>query len=142
MDPVPAPSAPAAASRKGKRWLWIAIALLAVAVLVGIFCAIFFSIASALKSSDAYQMAVAKVMANPEAVGALGMPIEAGIPLGSINISGGSGAADLSFSVKGSRARGMVYLEATRNLGKWKLGRIELQVDGREDRIDLNGISA
>ena len=138
ISPRPPPAAIAPGS---KRWKWVAIALLAAAVLAGIFCAIFFSIAAALKSSDAYQMGVAKLRANPEATGALGLPIEAGIPLGSINISGGSGAADLSFSVRGSKAQGMVYLEATRSLGKWKLGRIELQVDGHGDRIDLHGIS-
>lgn len=135
------PSQAAIAAAAGSRWKWIAIVLGAVAALVGIFCAIFFSLAAALKSSDAYRLGVAQVKSSAEAASLLGAPIEAGIPLGSVTVSGGSGAADLSFAVKGSKAKGTVYLEATRKLGKWKLGRSELEVDGREQRIDLNGIS-
>jgi Cytochrome oxidase complex assembly protein 1 len=120
--------------------LWAIWGAVSWAVVIGLFTAAFFSFAAAMKSSEAYQMGVAMVRANPEAVDALGTPIEAGIPMGTINISGPDGMASLAFSVSGPKASGTVYLEAAKSLGKWKIGRIELEVDGRRERIDLGGI--
>jgi hypothetical protein len=90
-----------------------------------------------LKSSDAYQLGLATVRANSQAVAELGTPISAGIPIGSIEISGTHGKADISFSVEGPKATGTVYVDALRDLGQWKLKRIVLQIDGSGRRIDL-----
>lgn len=117
--------------------IWGAVAWV---VVIALFVAAFFSFAAAMKSSDAYQLGVATVRGNAEAMDALGVPIEAGIPIGSINISGPDGTASLAFSVRGPKASGTVYLEAVKSLGKWKMVRIELEVDGRSERIDLGGI--
>lgn len=122
--------------------LWAIWGAVAWAAMIGLFAAFFFSFAAAMKSSEAYQMALAKVRSDPQAIEALGVPIEAGIPMGSIQISGPSGSASLSFAVSGSKANGTVYLDAVKDLGKWKLNRIELDVDGRSSRIDLGGIGA
>lgn len=120
--------------------LWAIWGAVAWAAVIALFAAFFFSFAAAMKSSEAYQLGVATVRANAEAIEALGVPIEAGIPMGTINISGPDGAASLAFSVSGPKGSGTVYLEAVKSLGKWKLGPIELEVDGRKDRIDLGGI--
>jgi hypothetical protein len=55
-----------------------------------------------LKSSDAYQGALARARADPAVVMALGSPIEEGwFVMGNINISGSSGEADLAIPVSG-----------------------------------------
>jgi hypothetical protein len=91
-----------------------------------------------LKNSGAYQLAYSKLQANPEAMAILAPPIKTGMVQGSINTSGPSGKADISFSVVGQKAKGVVYLDATKDMGQWKANRIELEIEGRPDRIDLN----
>ena len=91
----------------------------------------------AMKSSGAYVEAVTQLEANKEAMDALGAPVSTGTPSGSVSESGSKGKADLSFSAKGSKAKGTVYVDATRDMGKWQFNKIELQVDGQAERIDL-----
>jgi hypothetical protein len=129
----PQPAAPP--SPKRRRWIfWVAVVFLVMAAIAG---AIVWGISSALKSSDVYNQAVAKVNANAEAVRLLGAPITAGFPMGSLQVSGPSGGAQLSIPVEGPRTKGTIYLEATKELGAWRFDAIELQVDGRDERIDL-----
>ena len=117
---------------------WIIAGLVAVVVLlVAIGVGVFFFIMSMLKGSDVYREALARVNASAQATQILGLPIEAGFPMGSIHISGPSGEAELSIPVHGSLRRGTIYLEARKEMGKWNYERIELEVDGRDERIDL-----
>lgn len=108
--------------------------VLGIAFLVGLF----FFISSLMKSSDPYHLAYSRLQSNTEAMEILGPPIKTGFVQGSINVSGPSGKADISFSVQGQKASGVVYLDATKDLGTWKVNRIELAIDGRPGRIDLN----
>ena len=96
-----------------------------------------FSVPFILKQSEPYQVAVARVQGNAEAVSALGEPISTGLPWGSIQVSGPDGKADFSFSVNGSRGKGTVYVDARKDLGTWRLDRLELEVPGRAGRINL-----
>jgi hypothetical protein len=57
------------------------------------------------------------------------------MPLGSIRISGPAGEAQLSIRVEGRKAKGVVHLEATKDMGLWRIERMVLEVDG--ERIDL-----
>ena len=57
-----------------------------------------------------------------------------GFPMGS-EVSGPQGKADFSFSVEGSKSRETVYLDA---LWTGEINRLELEIEGRRDRIDLN----
>ena len=81
---------------------------------------------------------VAKLRADTEAVNLLGNPISTGFPSGSIETSGSDGKAKLSFSVTGSKSKGTIYLNASKNLGVWQVDQEELEVEGRSDRINLN----
>jgi hypothetical protein len=110
--------------------VWAAVVALAVVV---VFIAI-----TAMKHSEAYQLGVAKLHADAEAVSLLGNPISAGLPTGSIEESGSDGKARLSFSVAGSKGKGTIYLNASKNLGGWQVDQEELELEGRSDRINLN----
>ena len=107
-------------------------------VMIAVAASSFYGVWSAIRGSDVYRGAVERVNASQAAREALGFPIEAGFPMGSVSVSGPSGEAQLSIPVQGSRASGTLYLQATRSMGRWQYDRIELQVEGREDRIDLN----
>jgi len=98
----------------------------------GIFGGVFY----ALKSSEAYQLAVSRLQANAAAVTALGAPISSGIPSGKISIEGASGRAALEFSATGTKAEGRVGVEALKENGVWSLKVLKLKIDGR-DEIDL-----
>ncbi len=107
---------------------------LVVAATTGIFALAFGSI----KSSDVYQQAMSEVTTNPQALNALGQPIEAGwLVSGDVSINGASGDASLSIPVSGPKGKGTLYAEATKSAGTWQFGLLQLRVDGQPDIIDL-----
>ena len=111
--------------------------LLALAA-VGFFVALFFGILSLLKSSDAYQQAVAKAQASPAVVEALGQPVKPGWWLtGSINVSGTSGNADIAIPISGPKGNGTVYAVAVKQADQWRFKRLEVAVEGQAQRIAL-----
>jgi hypothetical protein len=122
--------------RVQRRWaLGGLAALLGVILLVA---AIIFGVLMAMKSSDVYKTAARQVAASQEAIEVLGPPISTGIPSGSFNVSGGTGSADMSFGVSGSKAKGTVWLKGTMAHGRWHFELLELEVEGRAERIDLD----
>ena len=91
---------------------------------------------TAIRSSEPYQVGVARAKANAELVAALGSPIEEGsLPSGSISTSGGSGEANLTIPLKGPKGKATVSVEAKKFAGKWEYTRIVASVNGRA--IDL-----
>jgi hypothetical protein len=104
-----------------------------------LFVGVFFGTFSILKHSEAYQLGVARLQNSPVATVALGTPITTGSPTGSININGSSGEARLNFSASGPRASGMVMVQAVKQNGVWSLTKLTLQLDGKDEGIDLIG---
>ena len=99
---------------------------------------IFFLVMSSIRSSDAYQQALAKAGANPEVVVRLGQPLQPGwMVSGSINVSGPSGDADLSIPVSGPKGKGTIYVVGKKSAGQWTYSRMEVEVEGQPGRIDL-----
>jgi cytochrome oxidase complex assembly protein 1 len=122
--------------RVQRKWaIWGAIVWVG---LIGFYVALFLLFLTLFKHAEAYQMAVARLAESPSAIAALGTPISTGFPWGNISISGPSGRARLSFWVGGPKAEGTVYLDATKNFGRWTINRMELEINGRADRIDLS----
>lgn len=121
-----------AIQRKWAKWGLIVHVLLA-AMIAGFF----FLIVVSFKNTDAFKLAVAGLEANQEAMQVLGKPISTGIPTGSIQVSGPDGKASLSFDVSGPKGRGTVFMEATKDLGKWQVDRMVLQQEDTGRRIDL-----
>ncbi len=117
---------------------WAKWALIVFAGLIAFFAILTFTIMASLKSSELYKLGVNKLQANVTALAVLGEPISTGMPSGNFNSSGNKGSADISFSVEGSKKSGTVYLEATKDLGKWNVQQAELEIDDSEERIDLN----
>ena len=122
--------------KRGQRW-WV---IVAVAVILGIVIfvgSIFVGVLGILKNSEAYQLAVTRLQSSPLAANALGAPISAGTPYGSIKTEGTSGTADLNFSVTGSKAKGTAYVDAVAQDGAWKITRLTLRIDGSDKVIEL-----
>ncbi len=109
--------------------IWVA----AIVLFAGLFGGVFYS----LKHSEAYQLGVAELQNSPIAAAALGSPISTGMAFGSISSNGASGKAELSFSVTGTKAAGVVFLKAVKKQGVWSITRLALKLNGRDSFIDL-----
>jgi hypothetical protein len=111
------------------------IALLIVGVIIG---GVLFLAFGALKDSAPYQESVEQAVRHPEVIEALGNPVEPGWQLsGNLNVSGPSGEAEFSVPLKGPQGKGTLYVEATRRAGEWTVHLAEVEVQGRDQRIDL-----
>jgi hypothetical protein len=120
--------------RVQKAWaIWGLVSWIAVIGLAGFG---FFSILSLLKTSEPYQVALQEVRGNPEVQAVIGDTITDGfMPTGSINYSGDSGKANLSFQITGSRGKGTVDVSAIRSGGAWDIRLIVVRPDGGGEPI-------
>lgn len=85
----------------------------------------------ALKSSEAYTVAVNALKENPEVKEQLGDVEETGFPIGAFSQdAGGSGKAAFVMSVKGSKASGQYQVELTRRNSVWYIVTGVLRING------------
>lgn len=101
--------------------------------------ALMFTIASALKTSEPYKMAVSRLQGNPQVLAMVGLPMVTGAPMGNIEVSGPRGQASLSFSVEGPKGKGEAYVEAVKDLGQWHIKRMAFEDEASGQRVDLSG---
>jgi len=91
-----------------------------------------------LKSSEPYQHGVQVVAQDARAQQKLGTPIKPDYFFsGSVNVSNSSGNADLAIPVRGPRGSGTVYVVAKKSAGQWNYEKLELAIDGQEERVDF-----
>jgi hypothetical protein len=91
-----------------------------------------------VKSSDVYKEALATARAHPAVVKALGSPIKAGIfVMGSINVSGSSGQADLAIPISGPNGKGTIYAVASKSAGRWTFSKLVVEIKATKERIDF-----
>jgi hypothetical protein len=123
-----------------RNWKWFVpcgclmlLALVATAtlgVVVGAFAAI--------KSSDVVKDGLRRAQENPEVILALGEPVEDRWWMsGSIETTGPTGNADVALPLKGPEGKGTLYIVAYREAGEWIYQRLEVEVDGGSERINL-----
>lgn len=122
-----------ATQRKWARW-----GAIAFVAFIALFIALFFVIAASMKSSDAFQLSLSRLQASPEGVQQIGRPVETGFPMGSMQVSGPRGNASLSYSVSGPNGKGTVFVEATKDMGQWKIDRLVLEQEGTGRRTEIN----
>lgn len=108
-------------------------------VVFGAFAAIVVSIVfGAMRSSDAWVLAMDRAKASRAVTGALGEPVEAGFFVsGSVSVSGRSGSADLAIPLRGPEGKGTLFVVATKSAGEWTFTRLELEESATKRRHDL-----
>lgn len=130
--PIPAPY-PRSPKRSSRTTLVLAISgafILLILFVVGIF--------SLIGNSDVCKAAIEKAQANAAVVEGLGEPIKRGwVVQGHIEVSTGSGHADLAIPLSGSKRKGTLYAVAVKSAGLWKFETLQLDIEGDEKRIDL-----
>jgi hypothetical protein len=123
-----------------RNWKWfVPVGCLSILVLGVVIIALIITLVfGAIKSSDVYQEALTKAKANRTVVAELGEPIDTGwLVSGSINVSGSSGDADLQIPISGPKKSGTIYAVARKTAGAWRFSVLEVEVEGRYDRISL-----
>jgi|SRR6056297_3006370 len=99
---------------------------------------IFFGVLGVIKKSDTYTDTVTLVQSHPQAIEALGEPIEPGFMItGNVSIENGKGESTLSVPVSGPKGSGTVLVEASKPPGSpnWTYTTRELRVDGEEGAV-------
>lgn len=93
----------------------------------------------AMKSSDAYKIAVTRAKNDERVVRAIGKPISEGMFMsGNTNVSGGSGQADLAIPISGPKGKAKIYAVATKSAGEWVYSKLVVRVESTGETIDLN----
>ena len=135
-----APNAQKSPGWLSRNWIWLVPvgclgAIAALIAFVGLIVAVIFG---AMKMADPYQDAMARAQAHPEVVSELGEPITEGWFIsGNINVNGPTGQANLAIPVSGPEGSGTIYVEGEKRAGTWDYDVMEIQIDGRADRISL-----
>lgn len=110
----------------------------ALVIVVGALGLILAIVANLVKSSDVCEEALRRARSSPEVQRELGPPVEdRWWLLGSIEVSGPHGEADVSIPLRGSKRDGTLYLAARKQAGRWSYQVLEVEVEGKEERIDL-----
>ena len=142
MEPTtPAPPIPPRrANWWGRNWKWFVPT--GCFTLLALFAAFIFSIFAivfgAMKSTDVYKDALARARASAAVTEALGSPIKDGFLVsGNTNVNGAGGESNLSIPISGPKGKGTLYLKAEKALGRWNYLGLEVQIEGRDERIDL-----
>jgi len=109
-----------------------AFALMLALCLVGIIGGFLTSIVYMMRSSDAYQIAMETISAEPRVMDAIGNDLKPGFwTNGSVKIeTGGTGEAKLSIPVYGNKGSGTVTAHAVRFGGRWDMRLLVVIVDG------------
>lgn len=127
--------------RVQKAWaLWGLVSWIVVMVGFAAFTAfILLTVAGVIKSSEPYRLALEEIRASSEVQAVLGDNITDGfMPTGSINFSGGSGKADLGFSLTGSKGKGTAATIWERAAGQWDMRLLVVTPDGGEPIVLMN----
>jgi hypothetical protein len=123
-----------------KNWKWFVpvTVLSAMIILALIVSGIGYTVMRCVKSSDVYKTSIHLVETDSRALELLGAPIEAKwYVMGNMNVSGSSGSADLSIPLRGSRRKGIAYVEAVKRMGKWHVKNLVLELKDSSERVTL-----
>src|SRR6185295_3600614 len=109
-----------------------------VVFLAVLIAAIMLLVFSVIRSTDVFHEALERAKADPQVRTELGEPIEPGWWVsGNVESTGSSGRADIAIPLKGSRQSGTLYAVAHKSAGRWTYQTLEVEVKGREGRINL-----
>ena len=120
-----------------RKSVWkVPLILLAVVLFGG---GIFWTAIGFIKKCGAYTGALDRARASTQVCEALGTPIEDGLLVtGNIRVSGPSGWASLAIPIHGPKGRGVIYVEAPKELGEWRFKHLIVGIEATRERIDLS----
>jgi hypothetical protein len=143
MEPIATPPPlplPSRANWWRRNWKWFVPTgcLTFIGLGVAFVASIVLLVFGAMKSSDAYKIALSRAKADQRVAEAIGTPIENGwFVSGSTNVSGGSGKSDLTIPIHGPKGEATIYAVATKSAGQWEYSKLVVKVEKTGETIDL-----
>lgn len=117
---------------------WTKWGLIVVGGMALFFTITFTTVFGAIGKNEPMSTAIAIIQEDPKCIEVLGEDIKKGFGwTGSINTSGTSGSADISFTMKGSKSSAKCYLKAHKDLGDWKIDLLLAKDKETEENILL-----
>lgn len=123
-----------------RNWKWfVPVSCLGALVLLAVFAMLIVTLVfGIIKSSGVYKDALAMAQTHPSVMEALGTPIEEGFfVMGSINVSGSSGHADMTIPISGPKGKGTIYAVASKHAGQWTFSKLVVEIKATNEWIDL-----
>lgn len=123
-----------------RNWKWFVPTLIVTGMLcvAGFIVLVFGLINGMMRSSEPYQTAMQRALAQPQVVAALGEPIETGwLVQGNISTQGTQGSADLAIPLSGPRDKATLYVVAEQTAGQWYYDVMVVRVPGQAEAIEL-----
>lgn len=119
-----------------RNWKWfLPVCCGSILVFIVVFSLAFFAV---FRRTDVFKGALDKATTNPQVRAELGEPIKEGWWVnGHVRTSGPTGNAAIAIPLKGSRKDGTIYAVAHKSAGQWTYDRLEVEVEGRAERINL-----
>lgn len=97
-----------------------------------------FALLNGAMKGPAYQQSLENVRSSTALRNQLGTPMEPGyFVLGSISTSGGSGKADLTYTVTGPNGSAKIYVLANKELGAWRITQQVAEPRNASERVPL-----
>jgi hypothetical protein len=145
MEPAPSSTRPPPRNWWQRNWKWFVPTgcLTLIAMGVAFVALIVVAVFGAMKSSDAYKIAVTRAKNDERVVRAIGKPMSEGLFIsGNTNVTGASGEADLAIPISGPKGKAKIYAVATKSAGEWVYSKLVVRVESTGETIDLNEESA
>jgi len=127
--------------KSGGIWKWVVSIVLVLLLLLVVFvCGIFWLIERGMGNSRVVTMAMERARDDARVTNKLGTPLERGWFIGgSINVSNGTGHAEMRIPVSGPRGKGKLYVTADERADVWTVGELLFRADGDTEQIQLAG---
>jgi len=124
-------------TKRYPKWLLPSI-VIGLFTLIGFVALILYAVSAMMRSSDAYQQAIAIAKATPAVTEELGTPVEDGFfTTGRISTTGPSGYAALAIPLSGPNGSGTIYLEAHKSVGQWSFSELIFEATKSKHRVNL-----
>lgn len=144
MNPNPEGGPPQQKSWFARNWKWLVpVGCLVPMMCCGVFGGVaYFGATKMIEGSPVFTTALARANANPDVQAAMGTPLVPGFGLnGEVKEANGSGTADFTIPVKGSKAEGKLRVVATSKGGQWTYSVMELEAGAKtfnllEEEVD------
>jgi hypothetical protein len=119
--------------QRNLKWVILAAILAALLCFLAFLAGIFYLVLGAMRSSEVYQTALARVQSHPAAIAQLGRPIEAGLLFsGNSSVHPRSGEADIGMPVSGPLGEASISVIAHKRGGTWYFDEMQLRGSGTE----------
>lgn len=134
----PSPEPPRGWWSRNWRWFVPVGSVIVVFGGVGFFLAIIALVFGMMKNSEVYETALFEAQTNPAVIEHLGNRIEDGfIFTGNMEVSPGSGYADIVIPISGQKGSGSLYVQAEKVAGSWQYSTLQVNVHDSNISIDL-----